>query len=341
MSFSWYHPQLIHLLWLVGAAVALLAFLEIRGREALGRFVSAVMQHRLAHRLSFERRIARLVCVFAMLVTGVLALMRPQSDGGTETLYAGNASGDIMIVMDVSRSMLADDAPPYRLARAKAEVSSMVDDLDGHRVGLVAFAGRAAVVCPLTADYGFFRMILRGVDTNSVSRGGTDIGVALKTAVDAFGTEPGSKVLLLITDGEDHGGYARESAAYAMERGVRMVTVAFGSEDGSEISLVDPDTGQTTTLTDSTGTVVISRVDGELLREIALATDGAYVPAGVAGLDLESILDEHIEPMVRDAATTSTRRVKREHYPWFVLASLLFLLAAVWVGAAGSPRRES
>ena len=340
MSLIWVHPQLIHLMWLAVAVVAILAVLEVRGREALGRFVSTVMQHRLAHRLSTERRVARLVLVFAMLVTGILALMRPQTRGQVETLYAGGAGGDIMIVMDVSRSMLADDAPPYRLARAKAEVSSMVDELDGHRVGLVAFAGRAAVLCPLTGDYGFFRMILRGVDTNSAARGGTDSGVALKTAVDACGPEPGSKVIVLITDGEDHSGYARESAGYAKEHGVRLVTVGFGSEEGSEITLVDPETGRRDKLTDSTGTIVVSRVDGELLREIALETEGVYVPAGVAGLDLDAILEQHIEPMVRESAK-STRRVPGEQYPWLVLASLVFLVAAVWAGSAGSPRRQS
>jgi len=209
----------------------------------------------------------------------------------------------------------------------------MVDELGGHRLGLVAFAGRASLLCPLTADYSFFRMVLRSAEPKSVSRGGTQIGSAIRVARDAFGPEPGSKLMLLITDGEDHDSYPMDAAKEAADADVRIVSIGFGSEEGSQITIVDPETGARTKLTDREGRVVTSRVDGKLLREIALATEGAYVPAGVSALDLESIVREHIQPMVRMSAETRERIIPNEQYPWCVLASLVFMFAAVWIGS--------
>jgi Mg-chelatase subunit ChlD len=330
------HPELIHLLWLALALVGALAWLELRRGEALSRFVSAVMQRRLATRASRSQQIARLGLILATFVLGIVALMRPQTRGATETISAGRVSADIMVVLDVSKSMLAEDAAPNRLGRAKAEIGDMLGALDGHRVGLVAFAGRAAVLAPLTPDYGFFRMILRGVDPRSVSRGGTRIGDALRKAIAAFGAEAGSKLIVLITDGEDHDSFPLDAAKEAAEAGIRVVAIGFGSEEGNEIAMVDPATGARKVLTDNDGNVVRSRLDGELLRQIALTTDGAYVPAGVAALDLESIVREHITPLVRESAQAAVRTVPAEKYPWFLLAALMCLIAATWLGGASA-----
>ncbi len=336
---SFVHTSMVHLLWLALALSGLILWLDLRSSDALGRFVSTVMQRRLTRRLSRQQRVVRAILIGTGFAFGVLALMRPQTLGRTDRLSSGRIAADIMIVLDVSRSMLADDAAPTRLQRAKAEVGDLVGKLTGHRVGLVAFAGRAAVLCPLTEDEGFFRMILAGVDTRSVSRGGTDLGLAVRKAAESFDPGPGAKLVLLITDGEDHGGYAREAAKEALEAGVRVVSIGFGSEEGSQITLVDPDTGARSVLTDRDGQPVLSRLDGALLREMALTTEGAYIPAGVAVLDLKSIVDEHIEPLVREADTTPlVRQVPEEHYPWFVLGALICLLLAVAVGA--SPPRS-
>lgn len=324
--------ELVHLVWAAVAFVLVLGWLELRGRGALARFLSAVMQRRLATRQPPGRRVARLGFVFLTLLCGIAALMRPQSTGATEMINASRISADIVVALDVSRSMLADDAAPTRLDRAKAEIADMLDQLDGHRIGLVAFAGRASLLAPLTPDYGYFRMVLRSIDTRSVSRGGTRIGDAVRTALEAFEPGPGSKLLLLVTDGEDHDSYPAEAAKEALEAGVRIVAIGFGSEEGSNITLIDPDTGARELLTHE-GAPVVSRLDGALLREMALTTEGAYVPAGVAALDLESIVSRHIEPIVREAAAGTERAIPAEHYPWFVLGAIASLVAAVWMGS--------
>lgn len=329
----------VHLVWLAVGFVALLAFLELRARDTLGRFLSATMQTRLAQRQTLIRRTLKLVLVFATLLLGILALMRPQTPGGTET-HSSRITADIMVVLDVSKSMLAEDATPNRLARAKAEIVEFIDRVTGHRVGLVAFAGRASVKSPLTSDYGFFRLVLRDVDSRSVSLGGTRIGDAMRKAVSAYGPFRGApRVMLLITDGEDHESYPLDVVEEVVAAGIRVVAIGFGSETGSEITLTDPETGARSVLTDKDGVVVRSRLDGELLREIALRSEGVYVPAGTSALDLDAIVEAHVEPLVADAAARITRRSPTEHYRWFVLAALLSLVAAVWIGSSSGTRR--
>ena len=331
-------PDWVHLAWPVLAVVIAIAHFELRAGETLAQFMSLPMQTRLAWRQTRARRIAKLALFSLTLALGVLALMRPQSPTGT-VVASQNITADIMIVLDVSKSMLAEDAAPNRLARAKAEINELLERVDGQRVGLVAFAGRAAVKSPLTSDYGFFRLVLRDVNVRSVSRGGTRIGDAVRKAIAVFGPDRGTpRIMLLITDGEDHDSYPLEAVTEAVAAGIRIVAIGFGSETGSEIVLTDQETGAQNVLLDSNGNVVRSRLDGDLLREIALAAEGVYVPAGTSAVDLDSIVEAHIRPMVADVSARVVRRNPTEHYRWFVLGALLSLVAAVWVGSTGGGR---
>lgn len=325
----------VELLWLIAPALALGAlfvYLDSHAAARLVRFISALMQLRLASRLPADRRILRLLCIVITLLAGVFALSRPQTPGEVETTNSTQVSADIMVVLDVSRSMLAEDAAPNRLKRAKAELLDLLNKLRGHRVGLVAFAGRAQVLCPLTPDYGFFRVVLERTDPRSVGRGGTRIGDGLRLAKDAFGSGNSARLVLLITDGEDQDSYPIEAAQELKKAGIRVIAIGFGDEHGSEITLTDPVTGARSFLVDRQGQLVRSKLDGKTLREIALATQGAYIPAGVAALDLESIIKEHIQPMVREHKEQTVRTVPKEHYPWLILLSLFALIAAVFLG---------
>ena len=219
-------PAWIHGVWPALALVAALAFFEFRGRDALRRFVAPPMQARLAQGATTPRRVAKLALVLGTLLFGIAALMRPQTPGGTEAVPR-KAGADILVVLDVSRSMLAEDAAPNRLARAKADIAEFVARVRSHRVGLVAFAGRAAVMCPLTTDYGFFNLVLRTVDANAVGRGGTRLGDAIRKAVAAFGPNRGvSRLMLLITDGEDHDSFPRDAAEEAVAAGAAPLSLS-------------------------------------------------------------------------------------------------------------------
>ena len=332
-------PAWIHLVWLALALAGVLAWLELRGRDRLGRFVSAAMQPRLAHGASMARRALKVALVLATLLFGIVALMRPQTPGATE-VAPRKPGADIVVALDVSRSMLAEDAAPNRLARAKADIREFLDRVTGHRVGLVAFAGRAAVMCPLTTDYGYFHLVMSQVDSRSVARGGTRLGDAIRKAVEAFGPSRGAaRLLVLITDGEDHDSFPIDAADEAVKAGIRVAAIGFGSEEGSEITLTDPDTGARTVLVDRDGNVVRSRMDGTLLREIALRTEGVYVPAGTSAIDIEGIVEAHIDPMVTGVSSGLHRRAPNEHYSWLVLAAAACLAGAVWAGSPRSRRR--
>ena len=285
--------QRIHLVWLALAVVIVLGVLELRSRSALGAFLSPVMQRRLTAQASLTRQVARL---------GLVLL-----------------------------AMLAEDAPPNRLARAKAEIAQLVGQLEGHRVGLVAFAGRAAPICPLTPDHSFFTTVLSTVDTRSAGRGGSRVGEAIKTAVRGFPAGAGAKLMVLITDGDDQDPYSEDAAKLARDAGIKIVAIGLGSETGSEITLTDPATGAKTKLMFD-GKPVISKLDGDRLRKIALVTEGAYIPAGTSAVDLESIMKTHVAPMVSAAVASAQRVIPAERYTWLVLAALGFLLAALWVG---------
>lgn len=338
--FDWtpLYPQRIHLVWVALAVAVVLFVLELRARGALSSFLSPVMQQRLTAQATFERTVVRLVFVLLSMLAAVEALMRPQAPGQTESVTVSQASADVLFVLDVSRSMLAEDAAPNRLARAKAEINQLVSRLEGHRVGLVVFAGRAVPVCPLTPDHSFFSTVLSTVDTRSAGKGGSRVGDAIKTALRGFPAGAGAKLMVLISDGDDQDPYTQEAAQAARDAGVKIVAVGLGSEDGSQITLTDPDTGAKTTLMHE-GKPVISKLDGDSLRKIALTTEGAYVPAGTSAIDLDSIMESHVTPIVRAAGDAAVRVIPAERFQWLVLASLVCLLAALWIGAAGGAGR--
>ena len=332
------YPERIHLVWLVIAAVVGLFLLELRSRDALSSFLSPVMQQRLTAQATFQRTVVRLGLIGLSMLAGVFALMRPQAAGQTENVPMSEASADVMFVLDVSRSMLAEDAAPNRLARAKAEINQLVSRLDGQRVGLTVFAGRAVPVCPLTPDHSFFSTVLSTIDTRSAGKGGSRVGDAIKTALRGYPGGPGAKLMVLISDGDDQDPYTQEAAQAARDAGVKIVAVGLGSEEGSQITLTDPTTGAKTTLMHD-GKPVVSKLDGESLRKISATTEGAYVPAGTSAIDLDSIMESHVRPIVKSATAAAQRVVPAERFQWLVLASLVSLLAALWVGAAGGERR--
>jgi len=319
--------------WLYAAAavvVSLLALvaLDRRGGRALERLVGSALQPRLVSRPTALRRRLRLALLGLSALSLVVALMRPQ--WGVEFVKSPQIGAEIMIAIDVSRSMLAEDVAPNRLGRAKAEIRDLLTFLDGDQVGLIAFAGRASVVCPLTPDFGFVRMVLDGLGPHTVSRGGTRLEEPIRKATAGFGSSGDlSRVILLITDGEDHDSFPVDAAKEAAEQGIRILAIGFGDENGSPIILSDPETGARTTLRDADGQPVQSRLDGDLLRELALVTEGAYVPAGTGVLDLEGIFSAHIRPLMRATGEERGRSIRKDAFQWAILLALIALLGSV------------
>lgn len=274
----------------------------------------------------FLQKWLRLILTAISMICVIFALMQPVVSG-QERVEETAVEADVVVALDLSKSMLAEDAPPNRLDRAKYEIMEMVDAMPGYRFGLVGFAGSASVLCPLTSDVGFFQMTLNNASPQSISRGGTSVGSALRKGIATFAGGSAPKLLVLITDGEDHDSAPLEAIEDAIDLGVPVVTIGFGLEAGSPIVLTDPQTGAKTQLKDRDGNTVISRLDGELLREIALQTEGAFIPAGVASLDLEGIVKQHITPIVRTSSTRQTVSLTRIHSRFIAVALLCMILS--------------
>ncbi|HEY4059570.1 MAG TPA: VWA domain-containing protein [Kofleriaceae bacterium] len=336
---SFHNLGALNLLWVALAFVGLIGWLELRSRGALSSFLSPAMQQRLTAQASVTRIVLRLVFIFLALAFAIFALVRPQMQGETEVVDARTPSADVMFLLDTSRSMLAEDTAPNRLVRAKAEIGQMLARLEGQRVGIVAFAGRASLVCPLTPDHSFFTTVLNTLDTRSAGRGGTKIGDAMKIAVRGFPkATTGAKLIVLITDGDDQDPYSEEAAKQAAVAGVKVIAIGLGSEQGSTITITDPHSGAKQTL-EHDGQPVISKLNADQLKKIAKATEGVYIPAGTSALDLDSIVDSYIKPLIAEATAKATRRVPAELFQGLVALAIFCLMIALWIGSGAGDRK--
>jgi Ca-activated chloride channel family protein len=317
----------LNLLW----AVLLVAALGVYGfwqrRRALRMFASPRLLGRLAAPVGWTRPLTRLALIVLCLTSLVAAIIGPR--WGERDQKVVRRGIDVMVLLDVSRSMLARDIAPNRLERAKVSIrDDLLPALGGDRVGLITFAGLPTLKCPLTHDYGFFRLVLKDVTTKSSPRGGTLIGDAIRKAAEAFHDSLDThKVVVLITDGEDHESYAREAAVNLWnDLEVPIVTIALGDErEGARIP-IQTERGEEY-LQDEDGPIR-SFADFDRLRRIAAVSNlNAFVPAGTRNFDLGEIYRKIIVPAVEYQQQTEIERVPLpSQYHVFAAAALILLL---------------
>lgn len=325
-------------LWLIPVLVLFYAYTFRRKRQALAVFAEVAVLPRLLPNVSGLRQWCKALCLVGAVGCLVLALMQPQ--WGKHWQEVQRQGRDMMILLDVSRSMLAEDLVPNRLARAKSDVKDLVRMLHadgGHRLGLIVFAGYASVQCPLTLDYAFFLQRLNEVSPDTVSRGGTLIGDAIRKALNAFGSEAHHyKDIILITDGEDHESFPLQAAQVAAEQHVSMYIIGLGDMvTGSRIPRRDAQ-GRLTYV-QYQGQDVRSRLQESLLLEMAQVTGGAYVPAGTRAIELDRIYTEKIAPKARRHLDATTRERWVHQYQWFVALALVLLVVDMLLSERRTP----
>jgi Ca-activated chloride channel family protein len=318
------HPQLLLWLLLPLALLPFAAWAAARARARRRAFLGAQAE-RLAPGFSTARRLLRDSLLAAAVALLVSALARPELG---EWLREVKQRGvDVMVVLDTSRSMLAADVPPSRLERAKREIVALLGHLRGDRVGLVCFAGDARLICPLTSDPTSFRVYLDDVDTTTNEHGGTAVGEGLEKALDALkdGAE-GARVVVLLTDGEDHDSDppATEIAYQARAMGVPVHVIAFGSAEGSEIQ-VKADDGSVDVVRDKDGQPVVTRPDEALLEQLAGIGDGAFLSAARTPFPMDELWDKRISLMEGVTRASSTRKEGVNRYQWAVALALVAL----------------
>ena len=320
----WGNPGFLFALWIVPMLGAAMFYAQKKRRETAARFADQVMVQRLMPAVQTGRTWLKAGLLMTAAGLLIVACARPRFGEYFEEVSVRGV--DLMVLLDVSRSMLAEDVAPNRLQRAKSDIIDLLQKLKGDRVGLIAFAGAPAELVPLTTDNGFFKMVLGDVDTDSAPRGGSLIGDAIRKAMEAMPQRSDrDQVLVLITDGEDQDSFPEEAAEQAAERGIRIITVGLGdtgegaripkrNEDGS-LSFVQYD-----------GQEIWSQMDEELLRQIALKTSGSYVPARTTAYDLGRIYEDHLSKLSQGELQAEQQRKYREQFQWFGGFGFLLLL---------------
>lgn len=258
-----------------------------------------------------------------------IGLARPQM--GAKIKESNRKGAEIMIALDVSNSMLAQDYSPNRLERAKLAISRLVDKLHGDRIGLIVFAGQSFVQLPITTDYVSAKIFLNTIGTESVPVQGTALGDAINTAIKSFSSEAqmqeDNKAIILITDGENHEDDPVEAARMAAEVGIRVFCIGVGSPEGKPIPY-GPD-GEL--MKDREGNIVVTKLDEKILEEVAAAGEGAYIRAGNAEFGLNPIIDE-LKQLQEQQFKSVVFEDFEEQYMYFFAIALVFLLLEFLVG---------
>jgi len=327
MTLQFANPTALLLLWSV-PLVAAWWIVAARKRESrLERLVSRHMQGKLRPASSAARAAWQAALVGLGAVLMFAAMARPQWGTREETVF--ERGRNLVIAIDVSRSMLAEDVRPNRLERAKTDVLDLVKELRGDRAGLVAFRHKAALMCPLTTDHAFLTQAVQALDIDSAPRGETDIGEAIVKSMEAFETDEGShNAIVLISDGEDLSGKALRAAEEAAKRNIPIFTVGLGNRAGARIP------GTESAFVTHDGKEVITRLDHATLHAIARATRGAYVPVETAGMTkvtLGTLYRQHLRKLSAQDYKERRERTRIERYQLFLLPSILALLGAAFL----------
>ena len=310
--------------------IALFVHAEQRAAAKLREFVSAKLLPKLSATLHRARRAVRFGFLLLALALAIVSLARPQ--WGYIYQDVQRKGLDLLFTVDTSRSMLSNDVPPNRLERVKLAAQDLVNQLQGDRVGLIAFAGRAFLQAPLTIDYEAAIESINDLDTKIIPEGGTNISDAISLAVQTFGkSAAGNRALIIFTDGEDLKGEAVNAAKAATDAGVKIFTVGVGTPQGSLIP-ISGDDGGTAFVKDSAGQVVKSKLDDKRLREIAEATGGFYLHLESGPQTMSQLYSQGLATMKAAEIDARLSRTPIERYEWPLGAAVLALTMSILVG---------
>ncbi len=320
--FRFANPDYLYLLLLLPVLILLFIFNELRKKKALKRLGEIKLISSLVPELSGIRPTLKFLLTLTALASGVIMLSRPQYGSKLEDVKKQGV--EVIIALDVSNSMLAEDIQPDRLTRAKQAISRLVDNLDNDKIGLVVFAGDAYTQIPVTTDYISAKMFLSTISPDMVPKQGTAIGAAIDLGIRSFSPGEGkSKALVIITDGENHEDNPLEKAEEAAKAGIVIHTIGIGSTDGVPVPVVI--NGKKDFLKDVDGNTVISKLDEEILKNIAAGTNGSYVRASNSNIGLDEIFSE-IRKMKKQELESTVYTEYNDQFQIFAAITLLLLI---------------
>ncbi len=329
--FRFANPQYLWLLTLIPLFVVLFAGVAAQRRRRLARFGNPDTLAELMPEVSNGRVVLKFILFCCAVALVVLAAARPQF--GSKLREEKARGVEMMLVVDVSNSMLAEDFEPNRLERTKYAINRLFDGLKQDRVGLIVFAGEPRVQLPITSDYRMAKAFARRIDPSQVSVQGTAIGKALEQALLSFSGETDekrSRAIILITDGENHDDDAVAVAKRAAEQGIRIYTIGIGTPEGAPIEI----DGEF--IRDEQGEMVVSKLNEKMLAQIADETGGAYVRATKQDIGLDEIV-RSINEMEQSELSTVRFEEFNEQYQYLLIAALVLLVAEFFLLARRNP----
>jgi len=320
-------PQWCWALLTIPFLVVLFVRAERRATLRLREFVSERLLPKLARTVDRRRRSVRFALVLWGFALAITALAQPR--WGYTYEDAKRKGLDLILAVDTSRSMLSNDVLPNRLQRVKLAAQDLINELQGDRVGLVAFAGRAFLQAPLTIDYDAAVEAINDLDTKTIPEGGTNISDGIDLAVRTFGKSAiGNRAVIIFTDGEELSGDASKTAKAAADAGVRIFTVGVGTPEGSLIPITNGEGGGTAFVKDSKGQVVKSKLDEKRLREIAESTGGFYLHLEDGPRTMKQLFADGLTKMQAGDIDARLSRRPIERYQWPLGAAMFFLAAS-------------
>ena len=325
------------LLALIPFLVVAFIFIQRWKNKRLKQFANTLVIKRLMPNVSFTLPIIKFVILLVAFVFLLLGLANLQY--GTTMEQAKKEGVDLMIALDVSNSMMAEDLSPNRLERAKRAIYQLIEKLENDRLGIIVFAGESYVQLPITTDYSSAKLFLETIGTDIVPTQGTAIGSAIDLAMESFDFETTtSKAIIVITDGENHEDDAVSSAQKAVEMDVSVHTIGMGSEQGAPLPLYKAGK-QVGFRTDNTGNTVVSKLDETMLKKIASAGNGTYVRATNANAGLSIIMDE-IGQMEKKEFDSKVFKNYESRFQIFLLIALFLLIVEFFISTRRSGKLD-
>ena len=323
--FRFEEPTYLYLLLLLPFLVAFYLYSNYRRRKAIRKFGDPVLMAQLMPDVSKYRPDVKFWLVFAAIGLFAVLLARPQFGSKLETVKRQGV--EVMIALDISNSMLAQDVQPSRLEKAKRLVAQLVDKMENDKVGMIVFAGDAFTQLPITSDYISAKMFLESINPSLISKQGTAIGAAINLATRSFTPQEGvGRAVIVITDGENHEGGAVEAAKAAAEKGIQVSVLGVGMPDGAPI----PVEGTNDFRRDRDGNVVVTRLNEQMCQEIAQAGDGIYVRVDNSNA-AQKVIAQEINKMAKADVETQVYTEFNEQFQAVAWIILLLLLAEMLI----------
>ena len=321
------NPQYLYWLLIIPVLIAVYVLIRLWNKKQFERFANIKLRKYLVPMFSTARantKFAIFILIIALLIIGAANLQ-----SGSKTEKVKREGIDIFLCVDISNSMHAEDIPPSRLERSKQAIYNLISKLGGDRIGIIVFAGEAYVQLPITTDYAAAKMFLSIVDTDLIPTQGTEIGEAINLAVKSLGESKSNRAIVIISDGEDHeNGDAVKAAQEAAKQNIKIYTIGMGLDSGAPIPVYNKYGKKTGYKKDREGNTVITKLDDNILHQIAEIGNGIYVRANSSNAGLDKIYED-INKSEKSEIEETVFTAYNDQYQWFVGVAIVLLIMEI------------